>query len=168
MNTEIDSSTLSLRIAVVGHTNTGKTSLLRTLTRNRKFGQVQASPGTTRRGEGVHSDLAPLGQLLLYDTPGIEDSMALLDYIERLVEADQRVEGPERIRRFLDSPEAQGRFEQEARVLTQLMHSEAALYVIDVRRSEEHTSELQSRGHLVCRLLLEKKKTVKVQDDSHS
>src|SRR5690625_7416133 len=30
---------------------------------------------------------------------------------------------------------------------------------IDYRqRSEEHTSELQSRGHLVCRLLLEKKK----------
>src|SRR5690625_6100148 len=30
--------------------------------------------------------------------------------------------------------------------------------VNDVERSEEHTSELQSRGHLVCRLLLEKKK----------
>src|SRR5437870_6474461 len=28
-------------------------------------------------------------------------------------------------------------------------------------RSEEHTSELQSRGHLVCRLLLEKKKEKK-------
>src|SRR5690625_5741682 len=28
----------------------------------------------------------------------------------------------------------------------------------DLIRSEEHTSELQSRGHLVCRLLLEKKK----------
>src|SRR5690625_6346817 len=28
-------------------------------------------------------------------------------------------------------------------------------------RSEEHTSELQSRGHLVCRLLLEKKKVLK-------
>src|SRR5690625_6816844 len=28
-------------------------------------------------------------------------------------------------------------------------------------RSEEHTSELQSRGHLVCRLLLEKKKTAR-------
>src|SRR5690625_5905645 len=27
----------------------------------------------------------------------------------------------------------------------------------DTKRSEEHTSELQSRGHLVCRLLLEKK-----------
>src|SRR5690625_6483881 len=31
--------------------------------------------------------------------------------------------------------------------------------VADMRsRSEEHTSELQSRGHIVCRLLLEKKK----------
>src|SRR5690625_6515188 len=28
-----------------------------------------------------------------------------------------------------------------------------------MERSEEHTSELQSRGHLVCRLLLEKKNT---------
>src|SRR5207253_9513980 len=34
------------------------------------------------------------------------------------------------------------------------------LAVVGLRaaRSEEHTSELQSRGHLVCRLLLEKKK----------
>src|SRR5205814_4299527 len=29
---------------------------------------------------------------------------------------------------------------------------------LDLRRSEEHTSELQSLRHLVCRLLLEKKK----------
>src|SRR5690625_6914071 len=31
------------------------------------------------------------------------------------------------------------------------------------QRSEEHTSELQSRGHLVCRLLLEKKNTCLLQ-----
>src|SRR5258707_7018618 len=30
------------------------------------------------------------------------------------------------------------------------------------RRSEEHTSELQSRQYLVCRLLLEKKKTIAI------
>src|SRR3712207_8883688 len=30
---------------------------------------------------------------------------------------------------------------------------------VSARRSEEHTSELQSRQYLVCRLLLEKKKT---------
>src|SRR5439155_6236294 len=37
-------------------------------------------------------------------------------------------------------------------------------------RSEEHTSELQSRGHLVCRLLLEKKKkkiTSKIRIKEH-
>src|SRR2546422_6692320 len=33
-----------------------------------------------------------------------------------------------------------------------------ALVGAKLRRSEEHTSELQSRLHLVCRLLLEKKK----------
>src|SRR2546430_8843934 len=32
--------------------------------------------------------------------------------------------------------------------------------VLDVVRSEEHTSELQSQSNLVCRLLLEKKKTL--------
>src|SRR5690625_6500088 len=35
-----------------------------------------------------------------------------------------------------------------------------------VERSEEHTSELQSRGHLVCRLLLEKKKEKKGKVDA--
>src|SRR2546425_9202604 len=34
----------------------------------------------------------------------------------------------------------------------------------DCRRSEEHTSELQSLAYLVCRLLLEKKKTSKKRD----
>src|SRR5690625_5760711 len=35
---------------------------------------------------------------------------------------------------------------------------------VEGTRSEEHTSELQSRGHLVCRLLLEKKKTKQRSD----
>src|SRR2546429_6370870 len=39
---------------------------------------------------------------------------------------------------------------------------------LSANRSEEHTSELQSRLHLVCRLLLEKKKnTVSRSDDSY-
>src|SRR3954449_10016597 len=33
-------------------------------------------------------------------------------------------------------------------------------------RSEEHTSELQSHSHLVCRLLLEKKKKIKINIDN--
>src|SRR5690625_1809575 len=39
-----------------------------------------------------------------------------------------------------------------------LIGSWVALIFYALLRSEEHTSELQSRGHLVCRLLLEKKK----------
>src|SRR3989442_5651690 len=33
-------------------------------------------------------------------------------------------------------------------------------FIFHLPRSEEHTSELQSRPHLVCRLLLEKKKNI--------
>src|SRR5439155_26529585 len=40
----------------------------------------------------------------------------------------------------------------------QLAHGRDAFFIAHDFRSEEHTSELQSRGHLVCRLLLEKKK----------
>src|SRR3712207_7221678 len=37
----------------------------------------------------------------------------------------------------------------------------------DTRRSEEHTSELQSRQYLVCRLLLEKKKNYTIHSSPH-
>src|SRR5947199_4350065 len=41
--------------------------------------------------------------------------------------------------------------------------SDSASNPVMTTRSEEHTSELQSLGHLVCRLLLEKKKTYKLR-----
>src|SRR5690554_7378222 len=37
---------------------------------------------------------------------------------------------------------------------------------LEILRSEEHTSELQSRPHLVCRLLLEKKKNKQIKNIS--
>src|SRR5690625_7032563 len=45
-----------------------------------------------------------------------------------------------------------------AGIIVMLIYKLPALFVVFGVRSEEHTSELQSRGHLVCRLLLEKKK----------
>src|SRR5437870_10456873 len=45
-----------------------------------------------------------------------------------------------------------------AAAISQLSAPLEADYSLHGVRSEEHTSELQSRGHLVCRLLLEKKK----------
>src|SRR2546422_7938246 len=40
--------------------------------------------------------------------------------------------------------------------------------IVGRKRSEEHTSELQSRLHLVCRLLLEKKKKLQLYHYTHN
>src|SRR3712207_6866985 len=45
------------------------------------------------------------------------------------------------------------------------IHIPRQIPVPDPRRSEEHTSELQSRQYLVCRLLLEKKKNIALPKD---
>jgi len=120
------------RVAVVGHANTGKTSLLRTLARDPEFGVVADEPGTTRRVEGMRLSAEGAPALEIFDTPGMEDGVALLEYLEALA-CGERLDGPARIARFLDTPEAAGRFEQEARVLRQLLSCDAALYVIDAR-----------------------------------
>ena len=129
--------TRPLRIAVVGHTNTGKTSLMRTLTRDTGFGEVSSRPSTTRHVEGAR--LLADGEVLveLYDTPGLEDPIALLERLEAIgEERDEdagRLDGIERIERFLQQPVAGRRFEQEAKVLRQMLASDAAFYVVDVR-----------------------------------
>ena len=54
-----------LQLAVVGHTNTGKTSLMRTLLRDAAFGEVKNAAATTRHVEtaGIGSTHATLVQL---------------------------------------------------------------------------------------------------------
>ncbi len=122
-----------LKLAVVGHTNVGKTSLLRTLTRDVGFGDVSHRPSTTRHVEGARLSVDGEALLELYDTPGLEDAIALLDYLERLDRPGERLDGPARLGRFLEGSEARQRFEQEAKVLRQLFASDAGLYVIDAR-----------------------------------
>lgn len=123
-----------LRVAVVGHTNTGKTSLLRTLTRNTAFGEVSARPGTTRHVEGARLTVGAELIIEFYDTPGMEDAIALLEVLDsQAAGGGQRLDGPARIQQFLQSPAASGRFEQEAKVLRQMLGSDAAVYVIDAR-----------------------------------
>lgn len=125
--------TKPLTLALVGHTNVGKTSLLRTLTRDIGFGEVSHRPSTTRHVEGARLSVDGQALLELYDTPGLEDAIALLDYLERLERPGERLDGPARLARFLQGPESRQRFEQEAKVLRQLMASDAGLYVIDAR-----------------------------------
>ena len=59
----------ALKLAVVGHTNVGKTSLLRTLLRDRGFGEVSHRPSTTRHVEGARLSVDGQPLLELYDTP---------------------------------------------------------------------------------------------------
>src|SRR2546429_6508525 len=61
------------------------------------------------------------------------------------------------------SPEARATFEKGFQIVREgdpvsMSTPDAKSAAADLARSEEHTSELQSRLHLVCRLLLEKKK----------
>lgn len=144
------SGTPLVRVAVVGHTNTGKTSLLRTLTRDTGFGEVSSRPSTTRHVEGARLSADGVPVLELYDTPGMEDASALFDWMEE-VEAVQRAgagerrDGPARVMHFLQSEVAGARFEQEAKVLRQLGASDAGLYVIDARDPVlgKHRDELE-------------------------
>ena len=64
----------TLSLAVVGHTNTGKTSLLRTLLRDSGFGEVKNAPSTTRHVEEAAITDGADTLLYLYDTPGLEDA----------------------------------------------------------------------------------------------
>ena len=121
----------TLSLAVVGHTNTGKTSLMRTLLRDSRFGEVQNAVATTRHvaqaalGDGVET------WLYLHDTPGLEDAGGVLDWLEENTSPQQ--EGIERLQQFLDSAAAQNEWAQEAKVLRQVLASDAALYVVDAR-----------------------------------
>lgn len=137
--------TRPLRLAVVGHTNVGKTSLLRTLTRDVGFGEVSHRPSTTRHVEGARLSVDGEALLELYDTPGLEDAIALLDFLERQDRPGERLDGPARTERFLQGSEARQRFEQEAKVLRQLLASDAGLYVIDAREPvlAKYRDELQ-------------------------
>ena len=120
-----------LHLAIVGHTNTGKTSLLRTLLRDSQFGDVQNAAATTRHVETASINIQDQPQIQLYDTPGLEDAGGVLDWLEAHTTAQQ--DGIDRINQFLASLAAQSDYAQEAKVLRQLIHSDTALYVIDAR-----------------------------------
>src|SRR2546430_13319473 len=53
-----------------------------------------------------------------------------------------------------------GRDEKKNAAAAKELGGRAISIKVDLRRSEEHTSELQSQSNLVCRLLLEKKKRI--------
>ncbi|WP_070989878.1 GTPase/DUF3482 domain-containing protein [Halofilum ochraceum] len=135
-----------LQMAVVGHTNAGKTSLVRTLLRSNDFGEVDDRGGTTRAV--LSAPLTAGGQtlILLHDSPGLENAPELLDWLEQ--RRANRHDGPARIRELLDDPRARTRFDQEAHVLELMEKIDVALYVLDAREPvlEKYRDELAILG----------------------
>ncbi len=134
-------------IAVIGHTNTGKTSLMRTLTRRRDFGDISAHPATTRHVELAEIAVADRAILRLFDTPGLEDSSGLLAHVERL-KAQTGEDWMETIQAFTLDPTQHDGFGQEAKALKQILASDVLLYVVDARDPvrAKHRDELELIG----------------------
>ena len=131
-----------IHVAVVGHTNTGKTSLIRTLLRNDHFGRIANSAGTTRHVERALIQAGGNDIIALFDTPGLEDASSLLDILSEHFSTTPRTAG---IRDFLTQMDHYPDFEQEAKVLKQGLSCHALLYVIDVRFQllEKYQDEIQ-------------------------
>jgi len=139
-------STPALRIAVVGHTNTGKTSLVRTLTHDRRFGEVRDQGGTTRRIRSGSLVAAGGERIELFDSPGLENAPELLDWLEDM--EGERHDRAERIHRLIGDERARKRFDHEVRVLGLVLEVDVALYVIDAREPvlEKYQDELDVLG----------------------
>jgi len=133
-----------LKVAVVGHTNTGKTSLLRSLTRDVEFGEVSNRAATTRNVEAATLLVDGTPAMALFDTPGLEDSSGLLDRLGALREAHGG-DWTDAIHWFLDHPADQVGFGQEAKAIGQLIACDIALYVVDARDRVhgKHRDELE-------------------------
>jgi small GTP-binding protein len=133
----IDSSqatnSMAIKVGVVGHTNAGKTSLIRTLLRDDHFGNVDDSAGTTRSVEqsSIYADDEVI--LSLFDTPGFEDSSALLEALDALSESIQATTPAELLKAFISKQDHYVDFDQEIKVLRQSLSSDVLLYIIDVR-----------------------------------
>ncbi|MBJ7538006.1 DUF3482 domain-containing protein [Marinomonas transparens] len=124
---------MSISLLVVGHANTGKTSLIRTLLRQHNFGEVSDRAGTTRHVESVNIKIANETVLTLTDTPGFEDSIGLWKI--RQSDTFQTFQGNTWLTAFCNSHYAQDEFEQEAKILKQLLTTDIILYVIDIRQA---------------------------------
>src|SRR3989441_2864105 len=89
---------------------------------------------------------------------GIDDRHAPLLKRILLYQRQHLAERHEEIRLKTTSSEIRDALEAQSEPVRRLMSEEWFQNTRPIRRSEEHTSELQSLAYLVCRLLLEKKK----------
>lgn len=121
-----------LSIAVVGHANTGKTSLIRTLLRDANFGVIADKAGTTRHVEGAEIRIDDNENLVIYDTPGLEDSIHLLSILDANL-YDRNEDGIDRLLSLIQRESEFPELNQEIKVIKALLSNDIIFYVIDVR-----------------------------------
>lgn len=121
-----------LNVAVVGHTNTGKTSLIRTMLRSADFGVIEDGAGTTRHVEQATISAGDEPILNLHDTPGLEDSNALFSRLKK-ASNNNSLSAIRVLSDFVDNITDDDPLEQEAKVIRQVLRSDVLLYIIDVR-----------------------------------
>lgn len=147
MNTDYMSPTSAalLNVAVVGHTNTGKTSLIRTMLRSSRFGEVEDAAGTTRHVEQAAISAGDTPVLNLHDTPGLEDTLALHAYLKYAGSQARSVPPVRILQDFVANIADHDPLEQEAKVIRQVLQSDVLLYIIDVREPllEKYRVELE-------------------------
>ncbi len=122
-----------INVAIVGHTNTGKTSLIRTMLRSTQFGEIEDGAGTTRHVERATIFADNEAILNLHDTPGIEDSHALLRQLKSIGTQHKSFSPVEILEKFIVTTSIDDPLEQEAKVIRQILRSDVLLYIIDVR-----------------------------------
>lgn len=127
---------MTTKLAIIGHTNTGKTSLMRTLLRDDEFGEIKNASATTRSVTAVQLfDVYGAARLTLSDTPGLEDATGVMDFLHE--QTSERQDGIDRLHYLLEkvnnNDPATRDFAQEAKAIAALLDSDLALYVIDAR-----------------------------------
>ena len=109
-----------LIVAVAGHANQGKTSVVRTLCRMPEFGEVRDFPGTTKTVSGVRFKIDGKTYMIIFDTPGFQNS----------AEAIKRCGDHFKIEDIISFFEQQA-LSDDYQALKQVFVSDVVLYVID-------------------------------------
>lgn len=124
-------STQHLQLLVAGHTNTGKTAMLRTLGRRSEFGEVSPRSGATRHIEQMTLVDTATFRIDAYDSPGFERAPELRDQVEQRLSG--RRDRHTALSEMLTDNSLSDEYAYEALILDQALKCNAILYIIDAR-----------------------------------
>lgn len=131
-----------IRVTVAGHANHGKTSLIRTFTRERSFGEVRDEPGVTQDVSFTRFILDGKTYMKLFDTPGFQYSSLAIEHCGETASIEE-------FEAFFQSDD---RYSHDRIALEQARQSHIILYVVDV--SQPPSERLRDDFHILARCLV--------------